>query len=185
MTNNLDESEDYLVSERIYVLVGEKLEAFRNNLMQTPSPRNLKDLQKLVTPPKGVKRKRRNETSETGPHDEGEELFDGEGDWLAINQQNEEDLSDEEDDANGEAGVVERQDENNQVNVDNASSSNILLADLCKGNDDLRKNAVFIDELGKLLVNAETSTRFIPHLTKFKQSYITSRRTVKRRIENC
>ena len=51
-------------------------------------------------------------------------------------------------------------------------------------NNDLRKDAVFIDKLGKLLGNAETSTQFIPYLTKFKRSYITSCLAIKRRVEN-
>ena len=92
--------------------------------------------------------------------------------------------SDEENDANVETGAIENQDENDQVNKNTVSSSNILLGDLCRGNNDLRKDAVFIDKLGKLLGNAETSTQFIPYLTKFKRSYITSRGAIKRRVEN-
>ena len=99
-----------------------------------------------------------------------------------INEHNEEHQSDEENDANVETGVIENQDEN--VNVNTVSSSNILLGDLCRGNNDLRKDAVFIDKLGKLLGNAETSTQFIPYLTKFKRSYITSPRAIKRSVEN-
>ena len=48
----------------------------------------------------------------------------------------------------------------------------------------MRKDAVFIDKLGKLLGNVETSTQFDPYLTKFKRRYITSRRAIKRRVEN-
>ena len=71
-----------------------------------------------------------------------------------------------------------------KLKVNTVSSSNILLGDLCRGNNDLRKDAVFIDKLGKLLGNAETSTQFIRYLTKFKRSYITSRRAITRRVEN-
>ena len=78
-----------------------------------------------------------------------------------------------------ETGAIE-----NQANVNTVSSSNTLLSDLCRGNNDLRKDAVFIDKLGNLLGNAETSTQFIPYLTKFKRSYITSRLAIKRRVEN-
>ena len=49
VTNALDGSKDYLVSERIIALVGEKLKAFQRRLMQTPIPRHLKDLLKLIT----------------------------------------------------------------------------------------------------------------------------------------
>ena len=49
-------------------------------------------------------------------------------------------------------------------------------------NDDQRKDAVFVGELGKLLSNVESLT--LPHLRKFRRSYITARRSVKRRIES-
>ena len=58
--------------------------------MLIPSPRNLKDLQELTTPPKGVKRKQEYKTSETEPVDERDELFDCEGDKSVINEHNEE-----------------------------------------------------------------------------------------------
>ena len=116
--------------------------------------------------------------------DERDELSDCEGEKLVINEHNEEHQSDEENDANVETGAIENQDENDQVNVNTVSSSNILLGDLCRGNSYLRKDAVFIDKLGKLLSNGETSTQFIPYLTKFKRSYITSHRAIKRRVEN-
>ena len=51
VTNALDGSEDYLVSKRVFALVGEKLQAFRRRLMLIPSPKNLKDLQGLITLP--------------------------------------------------------------------------------------------------------------------------------------
>ena len=152
--------------------------------MLIPSPRNLKDLQGLITPLKGVKRKQGYKTNKIEPVDEGDELFDCEGDKLVINEHNEEHQSDEENDANVETGAIENQDENDQVNVNTVSSSNIFLGDLCRGNNDLRKDAVFIDKLGKLLGNVETSTQFIPYLTKFKRSCIIPCRAIKRRVEN-
>ena len=55
VTNALDGTEDYLVSERVMLLVGNKMKVFRNDLMKKKSPKNLKELLKLITPPKGVK----------------------------------------------------------------------------------------------------------------------------------
>ena len=97
--------------------------------MLIPSPRNLKDLQELNTPHKGVKRKQGYKTSETKPLDEGDELFDCEGDKVVTNEPNEEHQSVKESDANVETGAIENQDENDQVNVNTVSSSNILLGD--------------------------------------------------------
>ena len=79
VTNALDGSEDYLVSERIIMLVGEKLKVFCKKLNKAESPKNLKDLLKLITPPKGVKRKAEKTAV---PVDEGKELFDCDGEEL-------------------------------------------------------------------------------------------------------
>ena len=59
VTNKLDGSEDHLVSERITTLVGQKLMLFRENLMKEPSPTNLKDVLKLITPPKRCEKSER------------------------------------------------------------------------------------------------------------------------------
>ena len=55
VTSLLDDSEYYLVSENLYNFVVEKLTEFRNELLKTSSPKNLKGLLKLITPPKGAK----------------------------------------------------------------------------------------------------------------------------------
>ena len=74
VTNALDGSEDYLVSERVYKLARARMIDFRNQLMKTASSKNLKQLLKMVTPLKGVKRKDANEPA--APVDKGDELFD-------------------------------------------------------------------------------------------------------------
>ena len=56
-TNALDGSEDYKVSDKIWKLVGNEMKIFRDKLMKTTSPKNLDELLKKITPPKGVKRK--------------------------------------------------------------------------------------------------------------------------------
>ena len=64
VTNALNGSEDYLVSERIYGLVGMKLVYFQKQLMETQSPRNL--VQTLFD----------YEGEELVPAEDEEELFD-------------------------------------------------------------------------------------------------------------
>ena len=80
VTNALDGSEDYLVSERVYKLVGTRMTDFWNQLMKTASPKNLKQLLKMITPPKGVKPK--DAEGSAAPADEGDELFDREGEEI-------------------------------------------------------------------------------------------------------
>ena len=57
VTNALDGSEEYLVSERLMSLVGEKMKDFRDQPKKKKSPKNLKELLKLITPPKGLRRR--------------------------------------------------------------------------------------------------------------------------------
>ena len=71
VTNALDGSEDYLVSQRVYKLMGTRMIDFLNQLMKTASPKNLKQLLKMTTPPKGVKRK--NAERSAAPVNKGDE----------------------------------------------------------------------------------------------------------------
>ena len=80
VTNVLNGSENYLVSERVYKLVGTRMNDFRNQLMKTTSPKNLKQLLKMTTPPKGGMRKDAEGSAATV--DEGDELFDCEGEEI-------------------------------------------------------------------------------------------------------
>ena len=73
----LDGSEDYLVSERVYELVGTRMIDFQNQLMKTATPKNLKQLLKMIAPPKGVKQKGAERSA--APVNKGDELFDCKG----------------------------------------------------------------------------------------------------------
>ena len=70
LTCSLDGSEDYLVSGKLMSMVGEDLKKFRAELMKSRSPKQLKDLLKLITPPKGVCGK--NQGTFSMPIDEGD-----------------------------------------------------------------------------------------------------------------
>ena len=76
LTSAFDGSEDYKVSEKLYSLVFEEMNDFRQELQCSSSPKSLKDLLATITPPKGVRRK--SSTNEVTV-DEGIELFDCEG----------------------------------------------------------------------------------------------------------
>ena len=98
VTNALDGSENYLVSERI-MLAGEKLKVFPRQLNKAESPQNLKDLLKLITPTRGVRRKGEKTAV---PVDEGEELFDCDGEELNHEPLLEPDDSDQDNEENGD-----------------------------------------------------------------------------------
>ena len=80
ITNKLDGSEDHLVSERIITLAGQKLILFRENLLKNASPKTLKDLLKLISPPISVKR---GKNANGSPINEGIQLYDCDGDEIS------------------------------------------------------------------------------------------------------
>ena len=101
VTNALDGSEGYLVSEIIIALVGNKMKTFHNDSMKNKSPKSLKDLMKLIMPLKGIRRKNLNNDLMVPP-DEGDELFDRGGDRLISWEQVQEEKSDEEENSKPE-----------------------------------------------------------------------------------
>lgn len=196
LTNKLDGSEDYLVSERIMRLVGERLKEFREELMKTPSPKNLKDLMKLITPPKGVRRKQGENTTNAALADEGDELYDCDGDEIpqpvsvdeefgppsdgeAPDDENEPTSSGQRDNA---STVPTTEHDDDEVVHPSHRKALVELAPLCE-DEDLKKDAKFVDELGALLQDSETSSKFLPHLTGIQRQYIAARRQIKKRIE--
>lgn len=78
VTNLLDGSEDYLVSVKLFSLVGEEIVAFRKELMSSNSSKTLKEVIRKLIPPKGVKRKY---------NVEGSELMDCEGEEISEEEQ--------------------------------------------------------------------------------------------------
>ena len=126
-------------------LVGEKMKAFRDQLKKKKSPKNLKELLQLITPPKGVRRRDGNQQSIL-PIDEGFELFDCDGEQI---QNDEVDVELESDDENDN-----KEDNENKKQKQTATKTpqaHVILADLCEENSDPKGDAMFLDSLGKLL----------------------------------
>ena len=57
VTNALDGSEDYLVSNKLFVLIGNEMVDFRKELMSQNSVKILKEVIRNLIPHKGVKQK--------------------------------------------------------------------------------------------------------------------------------
>ena len=77
VTNALDGSEDYLVSDKLYALVGNEMVKFRTELMTSGQAKTLKEVIRKLIPPKGVKPKR---------NDEGIELLDCEEEEIPLEE---------------------------------------------------------------------------------------------------
>ena len=58
ISNNIDGSEDHLVSDKLFELIGTAMTAFRKKLVARPAPKTLKELVSTLTPPKGVRMKK-------------------------------------------------------------------------------------------------------------------------------
>ena len=169
VTNALDSTEDYLESDRVMLLIGDKMKVFQNNLIKK-SPKNLKDLLKLIAPPKGLKRN----VADTGaPIDEGQELFDCDGAELNY-------IDEASDDEGNDQAEQPTSAENNQPPTTPVEPPTpVILAGLCEGNPESKKDAAFVDTLGTMLANSEISKQFLPFLNNFKRNYIAARRSVK------
>ena len=150
VTNALDGSEDYLVSERVYKLARARMIDFRNQLMKTASSKNLKQLLKMVTPLKGVKRKDAN--GPAAPVDKGDELFDCEREEIET-ETIDEDIS-----------TSDKQDETPQATSQAAANDAKPLND-----------AKFIDEMGQLLLTLTTSTRISSSIRGIQRHYTQAR----------
>ena len=124
----------------------------------------------MLTPRKCVKCKNRQVES----FDKGFELFDCEGQLLQNDEEHDEDSDD------GERS--DDQDTLTSKDVTTGEQNIIPPSDLCEDDSDLHKDAVFLDQQGKLLSDAETTNNFRTHLTSFKRNYITDRRSVKNLI---
>ena len=94
--NNFNGTEDYLVSDKLFSVIGAEMVEFRKELLNRPAPKTIKDLMLTITPPKGVKMKAHTLATKQQPQDEGSELLDCEGAEL-----NEYDRKQEELDENG------------------------------------------------------------------------------------
>ena len=114
ITNKLNGTEDHLVSERVVTLVGQRLMVFRENLMKERSPKNLKDILKLIIPPKGVKRAKRKDDT---PPDKGDELYDCDGDEISYPINIDDQLED--------TGDEDKQTENATSNEPGTSTDNV------------------------------------------------------------
>ena len=153
------------------------------NLMKNPIPKNLKDLLKLIIPPKGVKRE---ENVNGVPTDEGNELYDCNGDEISYRINIEDQFGPPIDDQNEQ--TVENTNANKPF-VDLTSTDTpheqtqnqrdplIELTPLCN-HPDLKKDAALVDDLAKFIKTHKNSSKFLPLITSIKKHYLTARRQV-------
>ena len=162
--NALDGSEDYLVSDKIFGLVGESMTSFQTKMIAKPPPNTAKGLINSMIPPKGIKR---------GKNIAETELLDGE---KMENDASEED--DDEIDVDAEqlltalSGniLIETTSEEPVKESNSVIGKNVNLAGITD-KEDIEKDACFLDELRKVLDSFETSTGFASSRQKIETAY--------------
>ena len=172
LTNNFDGSEDYLVSDKLFNLVGEDLLKFRKSMLQQPPPASVKDLIQTITPPRGVKMKA---TQSAAPPDEGEELFDCEGPELTSS-----DLDHELEAAENESSSDLLQTSTCST-VSKSEAAAQQLPPECE-NTDIANDFKFLEELKKVFQENTTSRLFIPYFCQLKTTFTKARSSLKKRI---
>ena len=145
VTNSLDGSEDFLVSDKILGLVRDSMRQFRNKMTATP-PKTVKEVICSLIPWKGIKR---------GKNIEGSELFDGK----EIKEEEEDEHGDEEEiNANqllqaltGNIPVqLATQKETQERNV--VTGNSVSLVRITESNQ-INKDAKLLDKIKKFLTN--------------------------------
>ena len=154
---------------------------FRNTLMDSRVPDKIQALIKKIIPPKGIKRK----------NIEGAELLDFSVEEVVI-QREELDVSEEENETDvdeaelSEANpseveaVADIPPENTGLGNRNRATS---LVDICK-DEDINKDARFLDAIQKVFDENETSLLFKPNAIKMKLASVDARKGVKKRIKH-
>ena len=199
--NKLDGTEDYLVYNRLFEIVGRQMIEFRAEMLKKPPPATLPALLATITPPKGVRMKQL--ARDVPPPDEGTELFDCEGEEIA-----EEELQVELDNAMGEedtntnvdvttvtvhatstgsnGATIGSEETPLQVSVSASSlrpSTTVALSQLLVTDDEtIKTDSKFLDELKTVLENSKTSTLLIPYYCQLKVIYSRARDSLKKRL---
>ena len=170
LLNAFDGSEDHLVSDKLYAMVGPEMVTFRKQLLLSAPPRNIEALMKTITLPKGVKI-----TAAPGsmpPPDEGVELYDCEGDELEDGEL----LHHEEPD-------VDDRIEQACSTPTHAESTSVSLSNI-SNDEEINADSSFLDGVKTLFdQHTNTSTQFITFMCQFRATYSRARSSIKRRLK--
>ena len=170
VTNALDGSEDYLVSDKLYSLVGNDMIKFREELMKERSAKTLREVIRKLIPPKGVKRK---------GIDEGIELLDCEEEEIPYEEFDQER---DNDDAEETENVVSSENQARPTTTSITSKNGVSLSSFTS-DPEIKKDAEFLEKFQQIMENSDTSKLFIPYMSQFRATFRKARHSIKKRIE--
>ena len=176
VTNALDGSEDYLVSDQLFSLIGPEMVRFRSQLVKERPIKTVRELLRRLIPPKGVHR---------STNIEGIELLDCEGEELDTVEDidtADDDIDDavemEKDDIEvGKGDSVSRTQPNALIYTTSVSMSHL------SSDPSIVADSEFLDKLYEVIATEETSKLFTPYILQLKAKYKVARRSLKRRLE--
>ena len=177
ITNKLDGSEDYLVRDTLFDLIGSDMVEFREKSMEPRTPDTIQAVIKNIILPKGMR----------GKNIEGTDLLD----FAVIEPAEFEKDSEEEndskvdDDEPSEASPQQVPAADDIPMEDSASTNESRIAslvDICS-DENINRNARLLDAIQKTFNDNESSVLFKPHTNKMKAAFIEARRSVKKRIK--
>ena len=180
ITNKLDGSEDYLVRDTLFDLIGSDMVEFRKKSMEARTSDTIQAVIKNIIPPKVMRRK----------NIEGTELLDFALDDAIIEpcefekDSEEENDSKVDDDELSEANPQQVPATDDIPKEDSALTNEsriAFLVDICN-DENINRNARLLDAIQKTFNDNESSVLFKPHTNKMKAAFIDARRSVKKRI---
>ena len=175
VTNGLNGSKDYLVSDILFDLIGEEMKDFRKTLLDSNTPNTIQELIRKIIPPKGIRRK----------NIERVELLDFSVEEVSFEPEEPDDvdpISEEENESEVDDPPELEIDQSENVS-DNRNRLSSLVG---VSNDiDINKDARFLEVIENVLADNETSMMLKPFGTKIKMAFVDERRSVKRRICDC
>ena len=157
VTNEVDLSEDFLVSDTFFSLIVDDVLEYRRQLLNSDVPAKLQTIAKRLIPPKGIRRKNI-EGSKQLDYMEGELTID--------------DLEPAEQSTMTSNFLVTRRVTKRtlikiRTNCQPNSALSHLFQNICN-DPEVNEDAKFLDNLWKVFEGNETSTMFKPHLNKVK-----------------
>ena len=150
VTNALDGSEDYLVSDKLYALVGNEMVKFRTELMTSRPAKTLKEVIRKLIPPKGVKRK---------GNDEGIALLYCEEEEIPLEeleQECDDELCDDDEVENDNVVAKENYDQIGFITILSASKKETSLLSFTS-DPEIKKDAEFLDKFEQIMEDSGTS----------------------------
>ena len=183
VTNNLDGSEDYLVSDKLFSIIGREMKDFRDTLIKSDVPNNLQGVVKQLIPPKGIKRN----------FEEGSEFLeymdnlDNDEDQSNGSDKSDEEIYKSDDDESEFANEEMNECANEEIAQ---GSKNIPRSTKIKSLVDIssdplvNKDARFLEQIQSLLLENDTSDVFKSNIKKMLAAHFDARKSVKKRISD-